>query len=220
MNRWPRPVRERIHACAGPARMVFIGASTGGPEAIRVVLAALPADMPPILIAQHMPASFTGAFSRGLDRVCAMRVKEAEQGERIEAGTAYLAPGDAHLALRRAGAGHVCELLGSAPVNGHRPSVDVLFESAARSLGPAAVGVLLTGMGKDGARGLLAMNRAGAWTLAQDEASCIVYGMPREAVALGAASQQVALGLVAAQVQRALGRAGPGGRGGDCAAQH
>ncbi len=195
--------------------MVFIGASTGGPEAIREVLTGLPADTPPILIAQHMPATFTGAFARALDRACAMRVKEAEHGERIAAGTAYLAPGHSHLSLRRAGGGYACELLGSEPVNGHRPSVDVLFESAARSLGAAAVGVLLTGMGKDGAKGLLALRRVGAWTLAQDEASCIVYGMPREAVALGAAAEQVGLGLVAAQVQRALGRLRADTRGGE-----
>lgn len=194
--------------------MVFIGASTGGPEAIRAVLSGFPANMAPVLIAQHMPASFTGPFSRGLDRVCAMRVKEAEHGERIEAGTAYLAPGHSHLVLRRRGSGHACELVHSAPVNGHRPSVDVLFESAARCLGAAAVGVLLTGMGKDGARGLLAMSRAGAWTAAQDEASCVVYGMPREAVALGAVAQQLALGRVAAEVQRALGRPSPGASGG------
>lgn len=189
-----------MHAHSQSGNIVFIGASTGGTEAIREVLGGLPATMPPVLIVQHMPEMFTASFARRLDGLCAMRVKEAEQGERIEPGTVYLAPGHSHLSIRRAGAGFQCELAKSEPVNRHRPSVDVLFHSAAQQLGRAAIGVLLTGMGKDGAAGLRRMADAGAWTMAQDEASCVVFGMPREAVLLGAAREVVPLGEIAARI--------------------
>lgn len=188
------------HSSLPSGRIVFIGASTGGTEAIKEVLIGLPASTPPVLIVQHMPEMFTGAFAHRLDGLCAMRVKEAEHGERIESGTAYLSPGHSHLTVRRVGAGFQCELARSEPVNRHRPSVDVLFRSAAEQLGRAAIGVLLTGMGKDGADGLLRMLGAGAWTIAQDEASCVVFGMPREAVHLGAAREVVPLRDIAARI--------------------
>ncbi|MEC5396839.1 protein-glutamate methylesterase/protein-glutamine glutaminase [Uliginosibacterium sp. H1] len=174
-------------------KYIYIGASTGGTEAIKEVLTQLPASMPPILIVQHMPEMFTGSFARRLDSLCRIRVKEAEDGERIQPGTAYLAPGHSHLRLRRTAAGAVCELSRDEPVNRHRPSVDVLFESAARWSGSQALGVILTGMGKDGARGMLAMRQAGAWNIAQDEESCVVWGMPREAALIGAAQEVAAL---------------------------
>lgn len=185
-----------------PRTHVCIGASTGGTEAVKVVLQGFPADMLPVLVVQHMPEMFTGTFAKRLDSVCAMRVKEAEDGEPVRRGTAYIAPGHSHLSVRSKGGQLVCVLERSDPVNRHRPSVDVLFRTAARELGGAAVGVLLTGMGKDGADGLLQMHRAGAWTIAQDESSCVVYGMPREAVSLGAANEVLPLGEIAAHVMR------------------
>ncbi|THF61045.1 chemotaxis protein CheB [Pseudothauera rhizosphaerae] len=185
--------------------MVFIGASTGGTEAIKAVLLGLPAGMPPIFIVQHMPEMFTVTFARRLDDICALHVKEAEDGERVQDGTVYLAPGHSHLSVQRiAGGGWQCRLARSEPVNRHRPAVDVLFHSAAEQVGAAAVGVLLTGMGKDGARGLLEMRKAGAWTMVQDEESCVVYGMPREAVNLGGACEVVALGDIAGRLQQRL----------------
>jgi two-component system chemotaxis response regulator CheB len=190
--------------------IVFIGASTGGTEAIREVLTALPASMPAVMIVQHMPAMFTGAFARRLDGMCALRVKEAEHGERVEPGSVYIAPGHSHLSLRRGGQGFQCELAQSDPVNRHRPSVDVLFDSAAAIMGRAAVGVLLTGMGRDGAAGLLRMSQAGAWTIAQDQASCVVYGMPREAALLGAAREVVPLSEIAGRIRLRLAGQGAG----------
>lgn len=190
-------------------RIIFIGASTGGTEAIKQVLLGMPQNSPPILIVQHMPEMFTGAFARRLDGLCALRVKEAENGEAVLPGTAYIAPGHSHLLIRRApGGGFQCELSRADPVNRHRPSVDVLFSSAAEFAGAAAVGVLLTGMGKDGARGLLEMRRAGALTIAQDAGSCVVYGMPREAAVIGAACEIVPLNDIA---QHVLRQAMPGG---------
>tara|TARA_R110001606_G_scaffold337046_1_gene485011 strand:+ start:16802 stop:17863 length:1062 start_codon:yes stop_codon:yes gene_type:complete len=181
-------------------KLVIIGASTGGTEAIREVLEPMPANCPAILIAQHMPGGFTRSFAQRLNRLCRIGVKEAEDGERILPGYAYIAPGEAHLKLDRSGANYVARLDHGPPVNRHRPSVDVLFESAARQAGRNAIGVLLTGMGKDGARGLLSMREAGAQTLAQDQETSLVFGMPREAIALGAASEVVALDQVAARL--------------------
>ncbi len=185
-----------------PGRLVAIGASTGGTEAIREVLTRLPATMPGIVIVQHMPESFTGSFAKRLDGMCRLHVKEAAHNERILPGTAYIAPGHSHLAVRRIGTQYVTELSRGEPVNRHRPSVDVLFHSVAEAAGANAVGVLLTGMGKDGAPGMLAMRRTGAWNIAQDQASCVVWGMPREAVALGAVNEslpllQIPAGIVA-----------------------
>ncbi len=178
-------------------KLIIIGASTGGTEAIRQVLEPLPANSPAILITQHMPGGFTRSFAERLDRLCQISVKEAADGERILPGHAYIAPGDAHLKLARSGANYVARLDDGPPVNRHRPSVDVLFHSAAGQAGRNAIGVLLTGMGKDGAAGLLEMRQAGAATLAQDEASCVVYGMPREAVALGGAGEVLPLDEIA-----------------------
>ncbi len=182
--------------------VVFIGASTGGTEAIKAVLQCLPAAMPPILIAQHMPEHFTEAFARRLDSLCAMNVKEAEDGEPVTFGTAYVAPGHSHLTIARTGHELRCRLRREPPHNRHRPSVDLLFQSAAEQLGRRAVGVLLTGMGKDGAQGLLQMREAGAWTIAQHQDSCVVYGMPREAVAVGAVREILPLNEIAAGIQR------------------
>ncbi len=188
-------------------RILFVGASTGGTEAIKRFLMGFPADCPPTLIVQHMPESFTGSFARRLDGLCKAKVVEAQGGERIMAGTVYIAPGHSHLLLRRVAGALQTELQQTPPINRHRPSVDVLFDSAAVLVGGQAVGVILTGMGKDGARGLLHMRRAGAQTFGQDEASCVVYGMPREAVALGAVQEVVRLDEMARRVMTVFGRA-------------
>ncbi|MFC4274295.1 protein-glutamate methylesterase/protein-glutamine glutaminase [Achromobacter aloeverae] len=190
-------------------KLVIIGASTGGTEAIRYVLQPLPADSPAILITQHMPAGFTRSFAQRLDALCSVTVREATHGERVLPGHVYLAPGgDTHMRLGRSGANYVIELDPSEPVNRHRPSVDVLFHSAAVAAGRNAIGVILTGMGKDGAAGLLEMKRAGARTLAQDEASCVVFGMPREAIAVGAADEVVALGAMSERILANVGDRG------------
>lgn len=196
-----RPAPLRIE---GADRLIAIGASTGGTEAIREVLSGLPADAPGIVMTQHMPERFTKAFAERLDRLCAVRVKEAEHGERVRAGHAYLAPGHSHLAVSRSGTHYVLELSNGPPVNRHRPSVDALFHSVARAAGGNAVGALLTGMGKDGALGLLEMRRAGAFTIAQNEVSCVVYGMPREAVEIGAACETLHVQAIAARIVEAL----------------
>lgn len=174
-------------------KLIIVGASTGGTEAIREVLQPLPPDSPGIMIAQHMPAGFTHSFAERLNSLCRIVVSEAVQGERILPGHAYIAPGGFHLSLVRSGANYVAQVDLAPPVNRHRPSVDVLFDSAARHAGKNAIGVILTGMGRDGADGLLRMRQAGSYTLAQDEASCVVFGMPREAIALGAAHEVVPL---------------------------
>jgi two-component system chemotaxis response regulator CheB len=158
------------------------------------MLTELPRDMPPILIAQHMLPGFTGAFARRLDDVCEMSVKEAEDGEEALAGVAYVAPGGRHLLLARRRAGYVLRLSDDPPLNRHRPSVDALFRSMAETAGARAIAVILTGMGSDGAQALLELRNAGARTLAQDEASSVVFGMPRQAIALGAAQEVLALG--------------------------
>lgn len=173
----------------GSAPLIAIGASTGGTEAIKEVLTGLPDRVPGIVIVQHMPEAFTASFAQRLDKLCALRVKEAEHDETVVPGTAYLAPGHSHLQVHDSGGGYVLALSRGEPVNRHRPSVDVLFHAVAASAGCQAIGVLLTGMGKDGARGLLALRRAGAHTIAQDQQSSVVYGMPREAVALDAVDE-------------------------------
>ncbi len=170
-------------------KLIIIGASTGGTEAIREFLMQMPSDCPGILIAQHMPEGFTTSFARRLDALCKISVREAAGEERILPGHAYIAPGHSHLMLARSGANYVTRIDQADPVNRHRPSVDVLFRSAALAAGKNAVGVILTGMGKDGAQGMLEMKNAGAYNFAQDEASCVVFGMPREAIALGAAHE-------------------------------
>ena len=177
------PVRNTF---TSSEKLIIIGASTGGTEAIKDFLVQLPPDCPGILITQHMPEGFTRSFASRLDRLCRISVKEAEGGERVLPGHAYLAPGHSHLLLVRSGANYMTKLDQGPPVNRHRPSVDVLFSSAAVSAGKNAVGVILTGMGRDGAAGMLEMKKAGAYNLAQDEASCVVFGMPKEAIAIGA----------------------------------
>ncbi|MDP1596451.1 MAG: chemotaxis response regulator protein-glutamate methylesterase [Methylotenera sp.] len=166
-------------------KLLIIGASTGGTEAIKAFLLQMPSDCPGILITQHMPAGFTKSFANRLNSLCQISVQEAQGGERILPGHAYIAPGDQHLLLARSGANYVTQLSDAAPVSRHKPSVDVLFESAATFAGKNAIGVILTGMGKDGAAGMALMKQAGAYNFAQNEASCVVYGMPKEAVAHG-----------------------------------
>jgi two-component system, chemotaxis family, protein-glutamate methylesterase/glutaminase len=181
-------------------KLIIIGASTGGTEAIKEFLIQMPLDCPGILITQHMPEGFTRSFARRLDGLCKITVKEAEGGERVLPGHAFIAPGHSHLLLGRSGANYVTQLDQGPPVNRHRPSVDILFDSAARHAGKNAVGVILTGMGKDGAHGMLTMKNAGARNFSQDEASCIVYGMPREAVAIGAVHETATLTSLPAMV--------------------
>lgn len=176
--------------------IIAIGASTGGTEAIKDVLTRLPASMPPIVMTQHMPETFTPSFAKRLDSLCALTVVEAQGGERLTPGTAYLAPGHSHMVLRRSGGGYVLELNQDEPVNRHRPSVDVMFNSVAEMVRGNAIGIILTGMGKDGAQGLLAMREAGAYTIGQDQASCVVYGMPREAAQVGAVMDVASLDAV------------------------
>jgi two-component system chemotaxis response regulator CheB len=181
-------------------RIIAIGASTGGTEALKEVLVRLPAEVPGIVMVQHMPETFTPSFAKRLDSLAAIRVVEARGGERIQPGHAYLAPGHSHLIIRKNGAGWVTELLQSEPVNRHRPAVDVLFNAVAKEAGRNAIGVILTGMGKDGAQGMLAMRQAGAWNIGQDQESCVVYGMPREAALAGAVDEVASLNQVAARV--------------------
>jgi two-component system chemotaxis response regulator CheB len=178
-------------------RVVLVGASTGGPEALGVALAALPAESPGLLIVQHMPEPITAAFAQHLDGQCAIAVKEAENGDPVLPGRALLAPGNRHLYLRTSGGRYYAEVRDGPPVCHHRPSVDVLFRSGARSAGGDAVGVLLTGMGQDGARGLLCLKQSGAATIAQDESTSEAFGMPRAAIQLGAALQVQPLDRIA-----------------------
>jgi two-component system, chemotaxis family, protein-glutamate methylesterase/glutaminase len=197
-GREDRPAPGSRPATFEPAdRILAIGSSTGGVEALISILQCFPENCPPTLITQHMPATFTKSFAARLDRMCAAQVEEAEDGAPVKAGRVYLAPGAAHLEVVTA-KDPVCRLRQSEPVSGHRPSVDVLFESVARSFGSKAVGVILTGMGKDGAKGLLAMREAGARTLGQDEGSSVVYGMPKVAFELGAVEKQLPLYRIAA----------------------
>ncbi len=189
----PAPSARPEGAFAWNGKVVAIGSSTGGVEALIQVLQGFPADGPPTVVTQHMPATFTKTFAARLDRLCAPKVEEATDGAPLKPGRIYLAPGgEAHLKVEGVGALR-CRLEASGPVNGHRPSVDVLFESVARCAGAKAVGAILTGMGRDGAAGLLAMREAGARTLGQDEGSCVVYGMPKAAFELGAVERQAPL---------------------------
>jgi len=178
-------------------KIIFIGASTGGTEATKEVLMNLPADAPAVVITQHMPPGFTKSYATRLDSLCRIRVKEAVDGDRILPGHAYIAPGGLHLSVERSGANYVARVRDSEPVNRHRPSVEVLFDSAAKVVGPNALGVMLTGMGADGARAMKTMRDAGSWNVCQDEASCVVFGMPREAIAHGAAHEVLPLQRIA-----------------------
>ena len=189
-------------------KIIAIGASTGGTEAIREVLMPLPQNTPGIVIVQHMPPKFTTAFAERLNQQCAMEVKEAQDGDTVVTGRALIAPGNYHMLLRRSGARYYVQVKTGPPVHHQRPSVDVLFNSAAQSAGANVVGIILTGMGADGAEGLLAMKERGAYTIAQDEASCVVFGMPREAIRRGATQKVLPLARIPEEIRRVLS-AGP-----------
>lgn len=181
-------------------RIVAVGASTGGTEALRIFLEALPPDAPGIVIVQHMPEKFTASFADRLNQLCRVTVKEAADGDSVIRGQALIAPGNKHLLLKRSGARYYVEVRDGPLVSRHRPSVDVLFRSVARYAGRNAVGVIMTGMGDDGARGMREMKDSGAHTIAQDEATCVVFGMPQEAIKAGGVDQVMALGRIAGEV--------------------
>jgi two-component system, chemotaxis family, protein-glutamate methylesterase/glutaminase len=188
-------------------RLIAVGISTGGVQSIEVVLRRLPRTTPGMVIVQHMPEKFTASFAARLNGLCDLEVLEAKDGDRIIDGRVLIAPGGKHMRVRRSGAQYIAEVVDGPLVNHHRPSVDVLFKSVAASAGRNALGLIMTGMGDDGARGLRDMHTAGAWTAAQDEASCVVYGMPKEAVKLGAADDVVALNDIAGWIGQASNRA-------------
>jgi two-component system chemotaxis response regulator CheB len=197
----PAPVRNGSGAMAKTTEIVVcVGASTGGTEALKEFLVGLPANAPGIVIVQHMPEKFTAAFAKRLDGLCEVSIKEAEDGDPVLRGHVLIAPGGHHTLLERKGARYHVVVRDGPLVSRHRPSVDVLFRSAARSAGPNAIGVIMTGMGDDGARGMLEMKQTGAFTIAQDEASCIVFGMPKEAIALGGVDRVVGLDAIAREV--------------------
>jgi two-component system chemotaxis response regulator CheB len=187
-------IRETTH------KVVVIGASTGGTEALREFLEAMPPDAPGIAIVQHMPEVFTAQFAKRLNEVCRIEVKEAETNDRLVSGRALIAPGNHHLSVRRSGALYFVDVLDGPPVKLHRPSVEVLFRSAAQAAGKNAVGVIMTGMGDDGADGMLELRQAGAHTIAQDEATCVVFGMPKEAIERGGVDEVLPLGRIAGAV--------------------
>ena len=181
-------------------KIIFSGASTGGTEATKDVLLGLPHDAPAVMIAQHMPAGFTFSYAARLNGLCRIAVKEAEEGERVLPGHAYIAPGGYHLSVGRSGANYIARVSDGEPVNRHKPSVEVLFESAARVVGRNALGVMLTGMGADGALGMKLMRDAGGWNIVQDESSCVVFGMPREAISAGAANEVATLADISSRL--------------------
>ena len=202
VSQGPRPI-------IGTEKLIAIGASTGGTEAIKDVLLGLPADSPGIVITQHMPPGFTRSFAERLNRMTRLNVVEAKGGERILPGHAFLAPGDKHLLVERSGANYVTRLSDAEPVRRHKPAVDPMFRSVAQCAGRNVIACLLTGMGKDGAQGMLEIRQAGGYTVAQNEATCVVYGMPREAVAIGGAEDILPLGEIAeALLQQARKRGG------------
>ncbi|MDE2457327.1 MAG: chemotaxis protein CheB, partial [Burkholderiales bacterium] len=207
-----RAARPRSEAAPRPAsapaglhalsvnKPVVLGSSTGGTLAIENVLRELPADAPGIAIVQHMPEKFTAMYAQRLDGLCALNVREARDGDRLERGVALIAPGGRHLSLRKAGGQYFAVVTDGPPVNRHKPSVDVLFRSAAECAGRDALAIILTGMGDDGARGMKAMHERGARTIAQDEESCVVFGMPKEAIRLGGVDEVMALDRVASAI--------------------
>lgn len=196
-----RPLLQRFQTTE---QIVCIGASTGGVEAIREVICQLPPNFPGVLITQHMPGKFTTSFANRMDKITRVTVCEAQHSQRVLPGHVYIAPGERHLELARSGANYICRLNDEAPVSGHRPSVDVLFSSAAKVAGANAIGVILTGMGRDGAEGMLKLRQAGAMTIGQDEASCVVYGMPRVAFETGGVQQQSSLSKIAGLMMQHL----------------
>jgi two-component system chemotaxis response regulator CheB len=191
------PRKNKSVGAAVTNSVIAVGASTGGTEAVRVFLGALPVDCPPIVIVQHMPEVFTRAFAQRLNKECGVEVQEARDGDRLQSGLALIAPGNRHMLVNRLGEELVVQILDGPLVSRHRPSVDVLFRSVASSVGPNAVGIIMTGMGDDGAQGLYEMKETGAATIAQDEASCIVFGMPKEAISCGAVDIVVPLEQIA-----------------------
>ncbi len=204
VRRLPSPAASTPQRPAAPGlgrlsteKIVFIGASTGGTEATRELLMGLPADAPAVVITQHMPPGFTRSYAARLDSLCRIRIKEAADGDRILPGHGYIAPGGLHLTVERSGANYLARVRDGDPINRHKPSVEALFESAARVVGPNALGVMLTGMGADGAKAMKAMRDAGSYNICQDEASCVVFGMPREAIAQGAAHEVLSLQRIA-----------------------
>lgn len=202
------PLPELGNRITSTEKIIILGASTGGTEAIKEFLIRLPADAPGILIAQHMPESFTKSFAERLDSLCKISVVEAQGNERVLPGHAFIAPGHSHLLLKRSGANYKTELSQSPPVNHHRPSVEVLFRSAATHAGKNAIGIMLTGMGKDGANAMLEMRQAGAYNFAQNEETCVVFGMPREAIAVGAVDEVVPIQDMARRVLNKLSETG------------
>ncbi len=207
----PKAARPAALGRLSTEKLIFIGASTGGTEATREVLVNLPADAPAVMITQHMPPGFTTSYAARLDGLCRIRVKEAEDGERVLPGHAYIAPGGLHLSVERSGANYVARVRDGDPVNRHKPSVEVLFLSAARVVGPNALGVMLTGMGADGARAMRQLRDAGSWNLAQDEASCVVFGMPKEAIAAGAVHEVLPVTAIAQRLIERLRSTGGAG---------
>jgi two-component system chemotaxis response regulator CheB len=211
-----RPAVEAAVDKAAPAhysrmsteKVVAIGSSTGGTEAIREVLTRLPPDFPGVLITQHMPPGFTRSFATRMNSLSRIAVSEAREGERVLPGHAYIAPGDHHMRLAKSGSNYVIALDDGEPVNRHRPSVEVLFQSVAAVAGANALGVMLTGMGKDGAQAMVAMREAGSFNIAQDEASCVVFGMPREAIALGAVHEVLPVTQIAERLIQELAHVG------------
>jgi two-component system chemotaxis response regulator CheB len=195
----PKPEKTIVETTE---KVVVVGASTGGTEALREFLEAFPEDTPGIVIVQHMPEHFTEAFAKRLDGLCRINVKEAEDNDTVIRGRALIAPGNKHTLLKRSGARYYVEVKEGPLVCRHRPSVDVLFRSAARYAGKNAIGVIMTGMGDDGSRGMKEMHDGGAYTIAQDEASCVVFGMPNEAIKLGGVDLVLSLEAIAAEVQR------------------
>jgi two-component system chemotaxis response regulator CheB len=191
------PRNGKSNGSGAQNKVIAVGASTGGTEALRVFLAALPTDCPPVVIVQHMPEVFTRAFAERLNQDCSIEVQEARDGDRLRTGLALIAPGNRHMLVNRSGEELAVQVVDGPQVSRHRPSVDVLFRSVAASVGAKAVGVIMTGMGDDGAQGLCEMKAAGAATIAQDEASCVVFGMPREAISRGAVNAVVPLEEIA-----------------------
>ena len=203
----PRPEKRAAPSAGTPTKIVAIGISTGGPQALEFVLSQLPADFPgSIVVVQHMPEGFTDMFARRLDELCALRVKEAQSGDVLQLGRVLICPGSRHLKVKRLPMGDIAVLCDDPRVNGHRPSADVLLRSAAEEFNTQAVGVLMTGMGDDGAEGLGAVKKAGGITIAQSEDSCVVYGMPKAAIERGYASRVVALDVMSATLQAVCGR--------------
>ena len=211
----PASLRNKVGATARPATsssafsskgLVAIGASTGGTEALTEILTAMPSGSPPIVVVQHMPEVFTAAFANRLNQLCQIEVKEAEHGDRIAGGKALIAPGNRHMSIKRRAANLFAEISEGPLVSRHRPSVDVLFRSVAQAAGSESLGIILTGMGNDGAQGLLEMKNSGAQTIAQDEASCVVFGMPKEAIQCGAVDVILPLSEITARLQLMAGR--------------